>query len=166
MINPNQLIEHIIEPVITKLKFDTNNVKGAVALILYTAKQESECGEYIAQLGNGPARSFLQIEKPTYDDCFTNWLDNLPKTRDVVLSIAGANEKPDYSYVVGNMFLSTAIARCQYRRSPHPIPLWNDLDGMWLIYKNAYNSIKGAAQEDEFKSNCVHVMHYLEDFNP
>ncbi len=161
MIYPKHVLDLIIKPVIDGLGLDDKNKKGAYALLLYTAQQESNCGQYLTQLGGGPARSVWQIERATYEDRFDNYLIYRPKLLDRLVDVAGTAEFPDFEYVAGNMYLACAVARIVYRKSPLPIPEWNDLDAMWKIYKSAYNSYLGAADMNEFINNCRQMKQYL-----
>lgn len=66
MINIHQLARYVITPTLEEIP------KGyspeAVTLLLMIAAHESNGGEWIAQIGNGPARGIYQIELATHDD--------------------------------------------------------------------------------------------------
>ena len=56
--DPKQLKE-LIERVLRKVNLYSD---AAVDLLMLTAAQESACGKYIRQLGNGPALGIFQME--------------------------------------------------------------------------------------------------------
>ena len=61
-----QLREQVIAPALAKIDLFSPE---AVALVLGTACVESQCGEYIKQMGKGPALGIFQIEPATYSGC-------------------------------------------------------------------------------------------------
>ena len=71
MIHPGHLLFQVINPVLRSM--DAWSI-AAENLILGTAVQESECGYYLHQLGDGPALGIYQMEPATHDDCWNNFL--------------------------------------------------------------------------------------------
>jgi len=153
-INKQQLLEHVIYPVINALGFDEGNEKGSAALILYTGQQESQCGAYIKQVGGGPALGLMQIEPATHSDMHNNWLSYRHHVYPKIFNVSGIDSDVELStleeMLIYNLRYSVAIARCIYRRSPLAIPEFGDDEAMWDIYKISYNSFMGAATREEF----------------
>ena len=141
MIEPSQLVSSIILPVVKELNLDRGRERDVVALLLYTVKQESDCGRYIKQLGGGPACGPWQVEKRTYSDCIDNYLKYRRELLSCVLDASYCDRMPPAEGMIGNLYLNCAIARIVYRRCPAPIPKYDDLDGMWNIYKRFYNTL-------------------------
>ena len=64
--NPSQLNELIT----SVLKSMEQYSREAVDLLMVTAAQESHCGEYIQQIGGGPAMGIFQMESDTLADLY------------------------------------------------------------------------------------------------
>lgn len=75
-------------------------------LLMGTAAQESALGEYIRQLGNGPALGIFQMEPETFDDIVRNYLSYRPDLCRKVLIVSGVinlkSEYLEYNMATGN----------------------------------------------------------------
>ena len=70
-------------------------------LLMGTAAQESALGEYIRQLGNGPALGIFQMEPETFDDIVRNYLSYRPDLCRKVLIVSGViNLKSEYWNII------------------------------------------------------------------
>lgn len=153
MIDPEQLREYIIRPVLKAMgKYSRN----AEELLLLTAAQESALGEYIHQLG-GPAKGIYQMEPFTHDDIWDNYL---AYRNDFAFQVQNwavpsnhfeNNEEtyPETQQLIGNLYYSTAMARCHYLRVSESLPEYSDVEGMARYYKKHYNTHKGKATVEE-----------------
>ena len=61
MIEPNHLVECVIEPVLKDIGLFSVN---AGKIVLGTGCQESDCGRFLKQLNKGPAKGIYQSERP------------------------------------------------------------------------------------------------------
>ena len=137
----------------------------AHALLLGTGAQESRY-EYIKQLGDGPAKSFWQIEPATAYDNFVNYLQYRSRLKVRVLNTCylhgdtieaiiqdddEASEETLSELLERNMAFAILMARIRYYRSPGAIP--DDLSGIANYWKVHYNTQSGAGSVDEFVDN-------------
>lgn len=121
-----QLRKYIIRPALSKHGLWS---ASAEELLMLTAAQESRLGEFIHQLGDGPALSPWQIEPTTFE-----WLRNkYPK----ILHHRDASE------LVFDLRLGALVARLRYLVDPMPLPPHNDVEAMAKLWKNVYNTNEG-----------------------
>lgn len=157
MINPKQLRDEIIRPtlqLLVPLQHDQSgmSVEGAVELLLGTAMQESRCGEFLHQLGSGPALGIMQMEPATHDDIWTNYLEFHPEFR-VPISGLICNGLKRLPQLEGNLYYAVAMARMQYMRAPGKLPAAGDLGNQAAYYKLHYNTPAGSATLDQYINN-------------
>src|SRR5688572_28738068 len=137
MIDPIHLRTYVIRPVLKDLGLWS---EPAEKLILGTACQESQCGRWLRQIGEGPALGIFQMEPATHNDLWNNFLDHRPEiARKVKLFVAGL--APSAEQLVGNLYYATAMCRIHYLRVPEPIP--NTLEEQAAYWKKFYNSELG-----------------------
>lgn len=150
---PQILHDYIIFPTLARMG-EKYNSQAARQLLLATSGQESRCGDYFKQLGAGPALGIYQMEPPTVDDLYVNYLAP-QKLEPLVLQFASqaGQESPELVSLLGETFYATALARMNYWRRKEAHPKFNDFNGMWAYYKKYWNSHLGAATEAEFKAN-------------
>jgi len=122
---------------------------NAVEMVLFTIAQESAGGQYLKQVGGGPALGIIQMEPATETDIWENFLGFRPALQAKVFALTSAvginKDIPDLAY---NLAYQIAMCRIQYRRSPSPIPDKADIAGMAAMWKNDYNrGGKGTIQE-------------------
>lgn len=119
-------------------------------LLMATAANESNLGQFHTQAHGGPARGIFQDEGEDFQDLFVNYLDARSA---LYTKIAGTfeNQPPDVDELVTNDKAAIAICRAHYLRSPGAIPPAGDLDAIWAYYKLHYNTPGGAATEGIFK---------------
>lgn len=157
MINPKQLQDYIVRPVcqlLIPLQHDQSGsrVEPAVELLMGTAAQESGCGEFLHQLGAGPALGIFQMEPATHDDLWKNYINYHPEFQRVIIGL-GSNGMDRLQQMVGNLYYATAMCRMHYMRVPEALPAAGDLDAQAAYYKKWYNTPLGAATTDEYKAN-------------
>jgi len=147
VIDPGQLLQHIIRPVLQSLNLYSI---AAERLVLGTACQESECGRWVRQIG-GPALGIYQMEPATYDDLWTNFLAYQPTLGPKVKKYAAGLVLSNADELVGNLYLATAMCRVHYYRVKEPLP--DDLPGQAAYWKQYYNTPSGAGTEAQYRSS-------------
>lgn len=141
-----QFRDHIIVPALRNeigAKREALNTPPAIQLLQLTAGIESECGQYVVQV-DGPALGPYQMEPDTLDDLYTDFLAYRVGTLSPTRRALPKRMVYDFHY-------ATQVARLQYYRHPYPLPALNDKAGMWHYYKTVWNTVKGAATQDEFR---------------
>jgi len=126
--------------------------ESALELLMLTAAQESHCGNYIEQLGTGPARGIFQMEPATEKDIWENYLKYKPALAAKVseFDISPALDDLD---LTANLAYQIAIARCHYQRFSERLPSASDLSGLARYWKKYWNTVKGAGTVEEAMSN-------------
>lgn len=146
MIDAIHLVRCVIRPVLKDLGLWS---VPAEALVLGTACQESNCGLYLTQLGNGPALGIFQMEPRTHDDIWNRYLAD---RQDLAKKVnrwricwgngAGAEE------MAGNLYYAAAMCRVHYLRVSEPIP--DTLEGQAAYWKEYYNTPAGAGSASDY----------------
>jgi hypothetical protein len=141
-INANQLAEYVIRPALFHIGLHS---EAAENLVLGTALVESH-GEYIKQLGKGPALGLFQMEPATANDIWDNYLSYSSRSqlRQDVESLMTRTVHDDAYEIIGNLYYAAAMCRIHYRRVPRPLPAVDDYEGMARYWKIWYNTPEGA----------------------
>ena len=147
-IDSNQLLRYVIKPALTLLDMAS---PAAEALLLGTAAQESHCGRYLHQLGNGPALGIFQMEPATYHDIWENYIAYRPKIQKQLAILWPVRPEPEEMVV--NLLLAAVMSRIHYRRVPVPLPQAEDLSGLADYWKKYFNSSLGRGTTAEFITN-------------
>jgi hypothetical protein len=147
MIEPKHLLEHVIRPVLKDLDLWS---EPAERLLLGTACQESECGRWLVQLGDGPALGIYQMEPATERDIWDNFLEH---NDDLAMKVyKWAQEyNPSEKTMIGNLYYATAMCRVHYLRAPGAIP--DSLPGQAGYWKQYYNSMLGKGTVQEYMNH-------------
>ncbi len=114
-----------------------------------TCANESNLGEFRTQAPQGPARGVFQMEGPTFNDIWTNYLayhSNLAAQGKALNN--GAQGTSDD--LVNNDPYAIWMARILYLRTPAALPPSTDIEAIWAVYKRWYNTPQGAATHDVF----------------
>ena len=144
--NKKQLRD-LIERTLFKIGLKSDS---AVILLMGTAAQESNLGEYIRQVGNGPALGVFQMEPETFKDIVTNYLQYRPELAKNIMAASGINAFRS-EYLEYNLVLAICMCRVHYLRVPEAIP--GDLNGWANYWKKYYNTPKGKGTVGEFVEN-------------
>lgn len=158
MIDIKQLRDYVIFPVLQYLHPEIPYSLAAEHLLLATAAQESH-GEYLHQLGKGPAVGLWQMELATHDLVW-RWAT---KNQTLYEKIA-AIELPhflgthDAREMAGNLYYGCAMARVLYRSIPEALPKPFDVEDMARYWKRYYNTPKGKGTEEEFIRNWNRIV--------
>ena len=152
-INKDQLLQYVIRPTLARLGLGSPSAEN---LLLGTCAQESHMGSFLHQV-KGPAKGIYQMEDPTHNDLWENYLKFKPDLCRNVLLIG----KCDADNLVTNLVYATAMARIQYLRAPEALPSANDISGMGAYWKQYYNTPAGAGTQEEFFENYkIYVLEY------
>ena len=133
--------------------------KDAVNLIVATGIVESRY-EYLRQMGDGPARSFWQVEAATAVDNLAHYLKHRP---DLMKKCAEASmvdikhwqnfdEKVWEKILEKNIAAGIVHARLKYWRVPKRMP--NTHEGQADYWKKYYNTEGGKGAPEEFVEAC------------
>lgn len=144
-IDLSQLNQFVVQPVLNAFGAPYNS-QAAARLLIGTALHESDGGQYLAQVGSGPALGAWQMEPFTHDDCWDNFLKYQPALAAAVNQFAVPNAGA--GQMAYNLAYSCAMARVKYIRAPSALPNANDFEGLANYYKVIYNSELGAATVD------------------
>lgn len=140
-----QLRKYIIRPVLEGLRLYS---KARENLLVGTAGAESNYGQYIKQIGGGPALGIYQMEPGTHDSIWVDYLAyRIPMAKRVAIYHCQILGKRD---LIGNMFYATAMAAIKYYWSPDALPAENDIQGMAEMWKKVYNTPLGKGKAGEF----------------
>lgn len=159
--NVDQLRDLVITPVLEYIGFRSYS---SVNLLLGTAAQESNCGEYIRQLGydvdskNG-AFGIYQMELFTHDSLWADYLDYRKELAEKVYGLK-IYTLTDAENLISNLPYATAMARIKYLTIKDALPDEDDIEGMARYWKKYYNSSKGKGTKQEFIDS---YNRYIED---
>lgn len=164
--NIEQLRDLVVVPT---LKYFDMWSEAAEQLLIGTIMQESH-GEYIQQLGGGPALGIYQMEPATHDDIWCNYLEYRPQAQESLFSVmsceahdsAQIHGVPPADELISNLKYATLMCRLHYRRVPKPLPKGNDIKALAQYWKDHYNTIHGAGAVSEFIKNFPYEVYGLE----
>ena len=129
--------------------------ESAIDLVLATGIVESRY-EYIRQMGEGPARSFWQVEPATCVDNLAHYLKHRPELmrKCAEASMVDLKHWQNYDEKVWADILEKNIAagiihcRLKYWRVPKKMP--NSIEGQADYWKKYYNSELGKGDPEHF----------------
>jgi len=147
MLDPAQLRADIIRPALAAIGSDSAD---AAELILGTIAQESG-GQYVRQLGGGPAMGICQMEPATHDDIWGNFLRYRSSLSNSLLAAIGASQRPRAERMVWDLRYAVLMCRAHYLRVPEPLP--DTLEGKADYWKQHYNTADGAGTVEEYVRN-------------
>jgi hypothetical protein len=142
---------------------------GAIQLVLETGLVESRY-KYLRQLGDGPARSFWQVEPATAVDNLQHYLNHRKK---LMVKCAEASvvdvkhwqsldEKKWEEILEKNIAAGIVHCRLKYWRVPKRMP--TSLGGRASYWKKYYNSEQGAGTEEKYIEIIKDIRGALGDF--
>ena len=148
-IDVRQLRELVIKPACEAIGLWS---VAAEELLLGTACQESKCGQYLHQLGNGPALGIFQMEPATYRDHWTNFLRYRSEMAGKLIAMCG-HVAPAPEEMIWNLLFAAAMCRVHYYRVKAPLPKAGDLAAQAEYWKRHFNSALGAGTPQEYVAN-------------
>lgn len=155
MIDPKQLRDLVIYPILDMLQLDKNDDgKAACQLLLGTAMQESGL-HYLSQI-SGPALGLWQMEPATFE-YLSDWIRARPQLDSRLGDLAFL----EHEQLAGNLYLACAYARFKYYSIPAPLPSFDDIEAQAAYYKQWYNTPLGAATTDQYLANWKKLQSYL-----
>lgn len=95
--------------------------------------------------GPGPAYGLWQMEEPTHNDLWANYINFQPTAlRSSLLEMAGSKYAPPPITVLHwNLMYAAAMCSVHYRRAPEVLPEAGDAEGMAAYWKRWYNTPAG-----------------------
>ncbi|MCG6216260.1 hypothetical protein [Vibrio furnissii] len=148
--NLKQIQEYVVRPA---LKYINAHSEAAEQLLMGTITQESG-GDFIKQIGGGPAMGIVQMEPATHGDLWENFIRFRPGLRDKLQSLASYRNPgaavPMADELVFNLWYAVAMARVHYLRQKEPLPKAGDVVGMANYWKRYYNTEHGKGKPSEF----------------
>jgi len=131
----------------------------AVRLVIATGIVESRY-EYLRQMGDGPARSFWQVEAATAVDNLAHYLKHRPKLmkKCAEASFVDLKHWQNFDERVWEEILEKNIAagiihcRLKYWRVPKRMP--STSEGMAIYWKRYYNTEQGKGDPEHFVDAC------------
>lgn len=150
VINSNQLRKYVVEAELVRLGLYS---KAAENLLMGTAAQESRLGEYLVQLGNGPARGIFQMEKATEKDIWENYLKYKHNISATILKVTASPVPHTTDEILWNLRYATAMTRIHYLRVKEKLPDHDDVEALARYWKKYYNTSLGRGTEEEFIKN-------------
>jgi len=140
MLNPIDLTEYIIRPVLKELATWRSGFHSEAAenLMLWTAMTESNL-EYLHQL-RGPAIGLWQVEPATHEATW-HYISRYPEFASLVRSFSCEKyTMPEAEEMHGNLYYNCAIARIKYWTIPKPLPHFLDTAAMADYWGRFYNT--------------------------
>lgn len=166
MINPGDLLTHVVRPTLRVLadaepRLDSGTARqGLIGTYLTEGVYRKEAR--LAQVGGGPALGIWQMEPETFDD-LVDWLEKTHKRNGILTKIwrlqsqvyggCGGDLKPEE--LTGNLYLACAFARLKYWRIPVRLPAANDLGGWAEYWGKYYNTHNNREWKARFVAHCV-----------
>lgn len=146
--NIEQLEQEIVEPTLRRLPnpYDLRQScysKKSLKLVTSTIIHESDRGEYVRQVGGGPALGICQMEPKTFFD-HQNYIDTRKKFsgwkelwKAIRANVIG-RRYPDPEELRWNNGLAVAMCRLHYLRAPAELPAVeiDSLAEYWFDYYN------------------------------
>lgn len=162
MIEPRQLLNHVVRPTLAQLEIDGDT---AEKLVMGTIAHESKLGTYLKQI-QGPALGICQMEPPTHDDIWHNWLRYRPALTEQLLkfvpmwAMEGKTE-PDARLLITSLEYAVAMCRIHYLRVPHPLPDPDATSLAWY-WKEHFNTSRGRGTPQQFSEAFASIAYIWE----
>ena len=159
MLDPDQLKEYVIGPALRHMGVYS---VAAEQMVLGTAAVESGL-QYLHQLRQGPAIGLWQMEPPTHNDIYKNFLVYHPKLRIAVGRLV--TDAVPYNPVINdraemmawNLRYGAAMCRLHYYRYPEPLPEAGDIEGQAKLWKSRYNSFQGKGTVEKYMAAWAQI---------
>lgn len=160
-LDPTEFLVRVVRPTLLRISLDT---PPAQVLVLGTALTESHL-RHLDQVHAadklGPALGVYQMEAPTHEDIWRNFLTRQIALRLSVarLSIYISGDFPDPGEMVWNLAYATAMCRVHYRRDRVPLPAADDAHGMAQYWKRCYNTSRGKGRIEDAEEHFEFAAH-------
>lgn len=120
--------------------------------MIATCANESRGGLYVHQV-KGPALGIYQMESVTHDDIWERFIEHRANLKASLMGTCNFKALPDAIDMIWNLQYATLMARIFYLRFPQALPEAGDIDAIWALYKEKYNTRLGSATKDTFMRN-------------
>lgn len=144
--NREQLTKHVIRPTLQAIPKGWS-AKAELAILMIIA-HESLRGEYIAQIGHGPAKGIIQMEGWVHDDVWTN-SDSI-KPNATLLGYDPVLCQSNSDMLCWDLRYNVFMARQRLFMDPNPLP--ETPEEMSVYLKKFWNSDMGLASDDSYLS--------------
>ncbi|NAX21278.1 hypothetical protein [Vibrio sp. V39_P1S14PM300] len=154
--NAKQFYQLVIVPALQTIGLDSI---AARQLVIGSIWHESNKGEFLHQLGNGPACGVIQMEPATHADIWANYLQYKPELKKKVLSLVTQGEQAGHvdsvctGSLIWNLAYQVAMCRIHYLRVPAALPEAGDIQAMANYWKQHYNTPLGAGKPEQFEGS-------------
>lgn len=144
MFDITQFRQEIVIPTLSALNIRSPHM---AELLVFTCATESAGGTYVKQV-KGPALGIYQIEPTTFTDVWTNYILRKPDVVNMLSLHFGIHRVPQPTDVIYDLRLATIMTLMLYLcRKVNPQD--SEISTLWKLYKEFYNTEKGAAIEAE-----------------
>lgn len=137
----------------------------AVDLLMLTAAQESHMGEYLYQIGGGPARGVFQIEPDTCNDLIKNFIAYTPSLYEYLWNFKSSSSN-NLTELAGNIPHQITVARLEYWRHPEKLPVktsygdeYEYIEALAKYWKKWWNTSAGKGTVNEAIGNYHKYVH-------
>lgn len=146
MPTPQEFLTNVIRPTVIEIGLQST---AAEQLLLGTAMQESDL-VHRRQLGNGPARSFFQMEPTTHNDIWQNFLAFRNELADKITNLLTSPTADKINELENNDRYACGMARVHYLRASAALPAAGDIEAIAEYWKKHYNTPLGAGTAAQF----------------
>lgn len=151
-IDVTQLENVIIRPSLAAIGLLSDD---AVQLMLLTAANESNLGEFLLQkgIGFGGGIGIYQMQSMTYNMLWDQVISGNSALRAKIRLFLGYEGKPVAQRLVSDLNLASILTRLFYFNIKDPLPKANNIPAMAFYYKRWYNTLLGKATVEEAEAN-------------
>ena len=146
-INIEQVKKYWFIPALAEINMLSDD---ALSLMLRTFAVESDCGSFLVQLNDGPAKNFMNIEEPTFEDIWFRYLRFKKELRNKIMLSCNILAPVIYEELTYNIKLCIQTARIKYAMNVAPLPNANDIHSQAMYWKRHYNTLSGAGKVEDF----------------
>ena len=148
--NAQHAHDYLINPTLGMINKPGFNSPLIRRLLLCTMAIESDMGQFLKQIGGGPAEGPYQMEPATEDDIFANCDLLRSKCSNLYHVVAELSDVlPTGRALCLSTIYATLMARCKYWMDTEPLPE-DTPEAMYKYYKRIYNTPDGASTFGKF----------------
>lgn len=151
--NLRNVMNMVIGPALRDAEMHSDD---ACRLVLETGLVESGYREIAQQPNGGPALGFWQMEGPTHDDIWKNYLQYRPELAKRIIWASSldmpANSAPSSVLLVYHLRYAAIMCRVHYMRVPDALP--TDLEGRAAYWKAFFNTAGGKGTVEKYIQTC------------
>ncbi len=148
----SQLVNMVIRPTLKEIPHGYS--EPALLAITMIIAHESKRGEYIHQLGNGPALGVIQMEPSTHESTWTYGDSIWGNAFKLGIIASESPTRPPVERLLYDLRYNVFMARQRLFMKPELLPNLADefaqIDAMSKYLKKHWNSVKGAASDTSY----------------